>query len=470
MPNGRGSSRIDSARSAKRDNLISDKRKTKKARRRRKKKKQEEQHMSRKFRITMKRGTREKIVTAMSIFSSISDVVFILRSLRNKPTTTDLVAAGIKTGGILLNYVEFVEESSHFDKFWGDYYESRLPLFNLNDYNCEKVMLRLLNDHYAPDVIYESDNNEPTGDSGVSSGIQLLRAFVDDIELFWCEKNGNLSHGPFVEEGREEEVMEILGKKLWDNIDSKHVAFRMTESGSFDVVNDRLANDTLPSKIAEECADRIRKYNEHDIVRAIFFYGRAGTGKSTCMREIARILEMRTLRIDGDQIDSYDSLEPLITMLRPGCILIDDADRHLNGRDLTTLEELRKNTKVIMASANYPQNVDAALLRPGRFDEAIHIDRLDDAVIAKMVGDEVPDKFRDILATMPIAYLNEFNIRKRVLGVDGAIANIADLVQRCERMEIPSLGEIKMSDEVKKLVSIASKKTDLEKNNEPDED
>ncbi len=71
-----------------------------------------------------------------------------------------------------------------------------------------------------------------------------------------------------------------------------------------------------------------------------------------------------------------------------------------------------------------------AAFRPGRFDEWRQIKKLDDKIIDKMIGDDVPAKYRKVLAEMPIAYIFEFHERADAIGRETAISEIHELAAR----------------------------------------
>jgi hypothetical protein len=48
-----------------------------------------------------------------------------------------------------------------------------------------------------------------------------------------------------------------------------------------------------------------------------------------------------------------------------------------------------------------------AVLRPGRFDEVIHIDSLDEGTVRSVLG-EYADAYYEGAKTLPIAYISEF--------------------------------------------------------------
>ncbi len=378
---------------------------------------------------------RDVMNQANSMGSQTADVLLTLSQLRNKPRKSDYVAAAMKLGNVAMNFVEF-EEPPHRDPL-AEYMEKLGHEYsNLSDETfCGETIMEILKREFATRIqtlYYEEDKQ---GNSYYIYAIDL-----DGDEILWADGASMDIDGPWVRSERMEIAFHRIGEFIWKRIGSNHCQAMEDKDDNFRFVADDLADKTLPSEIADQAVVRIMKYLNHPevgptITRALLFYGRQGTGKSTCVRAIAQGLNMRSLRISFFAIDEEVSttLIPSLKILRPQVLIIDDIDRSYDQELLLEqLETFRSKVRVILATANYPQQIDRAVLRPGRFDEAIKLEKLDADVIGELIGKEVPLDYRTKLGEMPIAYINEFSLCRKVLGDKEAFDRIEELHARVE--------------------------------------
>lgn len=133
----------------------------------------------------------------------------------------------------------------------------------------------------------------------------------------------------------------------------------------------------------------------------ILLYGPPGTGKTTLAEAVANELNADLITVKSDQIygkwmgDSERNFQAIInralTAKRPTVLLFDEIDAIIRpnaGSAYVTVAGLFKqnigtiierNPKVVvMATTNEPENMDEALLRAGRFDVKVYVDKPDD--------------------------------------------------------------------------------------------
>lgn len=136
-----------------------------------------------------------------------------------------------------------------------------------------------------------------------------------------------------------------------------------------------------------------------DVPRGILLYGPPGTGKTMMAKAVANESEANFLTAKGSDLLSkwYGESEQRIARIfdkarqvAPAVIFLDELDAlapqrgagagepHATERivnqllsEMDGLEELRG--VVVIAASNRPDIIDSALLRPGRFDELIHV-------------------------------------------------------------------------------------------------
>lgn len=140
----------------------------------------------------------------------------------------------------------------------------------------------------------------------------------------------------------------------------------------------RPEGDPLTRRSAEMVAKLIAEHREllvDKVRRTYLFYGPPGTGKSTAAMHVALgAHEPRILRIDAEAMPFVDTADLvfLFNVLRPSFVIVDDVDRapidQASARALALVEALRKNEATVVLTANQPQRLGRAMLRPDRID------------------------------------------------------------------------------------------------------
>ena len=209
--------------------------------------------------------------------------------------------------------------------------------------------------------------------------------------------------------------------------------------------------------------------------KGVLLAGPPGTGKTLLARAVAGEAGVPFLSISGsDFVEMFvgvgasrvRSLFAQAKALAPVIIFIDEIDavgRHRGtgvggGNDereqtlnqlLVELDGFESSAGVIvMAATNRPDVLDPALLRPGRFDRQILVDRPD--LRGRIQILEVHAKGRPLAEDVDLAVL-----ARRTPGFTGAdLANVLnEAVLLATRRQIPAVGNTELEDAVDKVIS-----------------
>jgi hypothetical protein len=274
----------------------------------------------------------------------------------------------------------------------------------------------------------------------------------------------NIADGPYVLAARERETYDALSERLWRRFGGKHLAYtggglvldgeartappgRVPASGwadkAFPLIDEFDDSTHVPTEQMREVQRRLNAFLAQGISRSCLFVGPPGTGKSMGVRFLVRALDLSSLRVDLAVLERHHGgadavilgcLETLLKLLRPGALILDDLDRiDGGGRLLHFLELAVRTCKLVVATANCPDRMMGAALRPGRFDEIHRVERLDPCVLRRLLAPDV-DLFSQ-LESLPVAYVSEFLKRRQALGRERALAELAEITARAASID-----------------------------------
>ena len=278
---------------------------------------------------------------------------------------------------------------------------------------------------------------------GEEDSFRVLIGSIGGERVGWiADSDGEPTSGPFLRADRERETYRALGARIWRRIGTRQVAF-----GRGGLCPDPLACD--PESAGDqirELGERLVRFRARGMQRSCLLVGPPGTGKSTGIRYLAARLGLSSLRVDlaalsrqeGVRVDDQAPrwLEALLKLLEPELLILDDLDRVECGGELLHFLELAAATcQVVLASANGTEAMLGAALRPGRFDEVVRVDRLDQRLLRSLVGDD--DELAARVGDLPVAYVAELVKRRDVLGRERALAELDELCARRALVEQP---------------------------------
>ncbi len=258
----------------------------------------------------------------------------------------------------------------------------------------------------------------------------VMTANIHGVTVGWAIYE-HWKDGPWASPGTEDsEAKAAIGRFIWESVGS---CSRLHQPVIGPTILERDDfTDCYPSKTAEDLFGRLRDFIEAGHTRSVLIFGEPGTGKSHLMRYVVQKAGGLSLRLRSQTFGHISNPSGAIALLRPSAVIVDDLDRiEKPGTILDAFDEVRSSTRLLMVSVNDVSKLDSVTLRPGRFDEVIELKHLDPGVLDRLVSG-LPPAVMDQLRVLPIAYIDEFRIRREVLGDAAAIVEIAELHARLE--------------------------------------
>lgn len=176
------------------------------------------------------------------------------------------------------------------------------------------------------------------------------------------------------------EIVDFYCEKLGDAI------YITLDGDSIDIVVQHLSLNKIamehyicPEDRYNELTAEIKAFNANSRQRSYLLVGPPGTGKTSFCYETARRLGGRIMKIDNDVIAELGEnvIQEMIEVLCAKIIIVDDIDRLNSGHNasqlLYAIESMKslKTMPTLFATVNNVEELDYALLRPGRFDEIL---------------------------------------------------------------------------------------------------
>lgn len=238
----------------------------------------------------------------------------------------------------------------------------------------------------------------------------------------------------YLERDNIENSLKLIKKIFFERFNNNKIIVSLKDKKiRFD--EDKLNKDFIMFRRCEEYIADINKFLDKNHNRSILFYGPPGSGKSNIIAGIISKNALSTLKFAN--IDSLESntIVEIIKIFSPDCIVLEDLDHAKHDQLNTLLEKLEQftmNVKLILGSANQVSNLDNALIRPGRFDQAIEVKSLDAEVIMSLVKED--KELFELTKDFPVAYIKELMKRVEVLGKPLALKSMDDIIIRVENL------------------------------------
>lgn len=367
----------------------------------------------------------------------------------DKPTWWNAGRAAFNMGKVLVEDVEVYSEDYFAGDEWIEPYSQ--------DFN--QTLLHVLQ-KFPYERIKAAEENTFIRVTTLPNGVKVGWTYTGRLQM--------VDH-IYVETDKEEEAKAFIKKLLWEQFEGKSLVMRKNTKMVLNSDEARVIfeeDDAFESKLSKRAVDYaeyLKKPLAAGVPRSVMFYGPPGTGKSTLARTIIDRMGLRSFRIrigDLGQLDNSTLFEA-INIFQPDAVILDDFDRtHHQAQLLETLEYFQEKVKLVIVTVNNKRKLDDALLRPGRIDELILIDQMDEEVVKHVLG-KYSDGFK-LVKDWPIAFINEYVVRRSYLTSEEAAESVKELTQRVKGLskyrDEDDEGMARMFDLVAKKVKKAKAK------------
>ncbi|MCF6205387.1 MAG: ATP-binding protein [Sulfurovum sp.] len=224
---------------------------------------------------------------------------------------------------------------------------------------------------------------------------------------------------------------------LFTNVYKAVDLHQSSDDGVFNIVLAREDQKVLPSLSSAELSSRMLRYKALGENRSVFLHGPPGSGKSSVAFAAATSFGKKVLVVTSSK-KSQESILAIVDALQPDCIVINDVEGvAVRPSTLDFFEQLGRRVSLVIATSN-TINIDAALGRPGRFDEVIKVQfpepELVDAIIGVTLRRIKPSKeVSEKIHKWPAAFIAELQKRVTALGDDCFSEAAEDLEQRVKK-------------------------------------
>ena len=277
---------------------------------------------------------------------------------------------------------------------------------------------------------------------GENNKVKACFITVDNLDFGWIlTEGGNVDEYVYVRGHENVQRAKDLIKKLFAEVykDGFYVATssrpKNGQSQKILLIEKLKVNQLPHTSTFNDYTRYINKYINKGITRSVMLYGPPGTGKSTMAKYIAHTLNLRTFCIHVKDMSEFENevIYDLVEIFAPESIILDDFDRSTDQtRLLDELEFINRNVKLTIATVNDVDKLDDALVRPGRFDELVEVDHLDEDAIRVVLGD-YNDEI-DLVRNWPIVFIIEYVKRRSVLSKEESKNVIIELAGRIDKI------------------------------------
>lgn len=256
----------------------------------------------------------------------------------------------------------------------------------------------------------------------------------DIVAIYDRYDNGNVLI--LAEKDKHKGILKFLGDKKVEELNSQYLSLDEinTDKNLSQLILAPFSLKSIPSQRSQEFISEIEKSFEKGIHRSFMFYGLPGTGKTTLSQTIIDHFKFRTLKIRPKDSLKLPYFVEILDLLKIEAVILDDFDQIEMTDDLLEFLEIVNNKlKLTIGIANILEGFDPAVLRPGRFDEVVKVEELEETTIKEILG-ELTDSCFDRVRHWPIAYIKEL-VKQYQLNPQKLEEKFTDLQTRIESLK-----------------------------------
>jgi adenylate kinase family enzyme len=268
----------------------------------------------------------------------------------------------------------------------------------------------------------------------------------DIVAIYDRYDNGNVLI--LAEKDKHKGILKFLGDKKIEELNSQYLSLDEinTDKNLSQLILAPFSLKSIPSQRSQEFISEIERSLEKGIHRSFMFYGLPGTGKTTLSQTIIDHFKFRTLKIRPKDSLKLPYFVEILDLLKIEAVILDDFDQIEMTDDLLEFLEIVNNKlKLTIGIANILEGFDPAVLRPGRFDEVVKVEELEETTIKELLG-ELTESCFDRVRHWPIAYIKEL-VKQYQLNPQKLEEKFADLQTRIENLKNSYIEKKEKEDE-----------------------
>ncbi len=249
-------------------------------------------------------------------------------------------------------------------------------------------------------------------EEGILLGKKERQSTVDLYGVIIYSDSGTPSLFELDKDTSLDQANKAIAKAIWNNSKGKVISLRNAANTKGDVgkIWSLECNpwiDVHDSNYADKIIEGIRRFAEKGLNRSILLYGSPGTGKTVVAHRVCRDVSRRTIILECSSYLTTDFVIRVCEQLAPEAVILNEIDKVFSDRILEAIEYLNKKVKLVIATANYRDSMSPALLRPGRFDEILNVENVDNLVYQKMINFPTNPAMEAEMKSWPVAFLAE---------------------------------------------------------------
>ncbi len=335
---------------------------------------------------SFKEKLRRGVVQAQKMVDHVAKYSSIINSMGNNPGMHNYVGAGVGLTGVMLEHLR----TKLFD-------DGELVSFQFVRGAGYQEVYDLLRAHAT--LVGSVDNWSLFDLDGTNLYAQRQH------RLLMCDKSSD-----------PDAAKQALARLLW-RVGHGFIALRViSEYNKEYAMAGEAPTKFFDSHYAQNVLAGIRRYREHGKNRSVLLCGSPGSGKTAMAYRVAQQSQGHTLILECDGGLGVALVRSAVEDLAPRTIILNEIDKLsvYGSTILEILEYINDQVPLVLATANHKDRLAPPLLRPGRFDEILDVEQVDDLMYQNLVNFPCTDEVATALHTWPVAFVSELRNRMDV--------------------------------------------------------